>query len=98
MRYLIVTIDIIIINYTHTQVQSLQYDFLRRNSFPFPATVDGERESHGTNVAGEVAMEKGNNICGVGVAYNSFITGLVLYRKGGGDPLNISTEYIMLQA
>ncbi len=37
--------------------------------------MDGVRDSHGTNVAGTIAMEKGNGVCGVGVAYNSLITG-----------------------
>lgn len=32
-------------------------------------------ESHGTACAGEIAMEKGNAKCGVGVAYNATITG-----------------------
>ena len=43
---------------------------------PFP-DVDGfgYRESHGTNCAGEIAMAKSNSHCGVGVAYNSRITG-----------------------
>lgn len=56
-------------------MHSLQYDFLQRDTDPFPEVVDGEREDHGTNVAGEVGMEKGNDICGTGVAFNSFITG-----------------------
>ena len=61
------------------QVEALQFDFLDRDSNAFPETVGGVRESHGTSVAGEVAMEKGNDVCGVGVAYNSFITGLCVY-------------------
>lgn len=31
--------------------------------------------SHGTKCAGEVAAEAGNDICGVGVAFNSSIAG-----------------------
>ena len=61
------------------QVEALQFDFLDRDSNAFPETVGGVRESHGTSVAGEVAMEKGNDVCGVGVAYNSFITGLCVW-------------------
>ena len=57
------------------QVSSIEFDFLRRQKDPFPEVVDGERDSHGTNVAGEFAMEKGYRICGIGVAYNAFITG-----------------------
>ena len=33
-------------------------------------------DSHGTSCAGIIAMEKGNEHCGVGVAYNSNITGI----------------------
>ncbi len=43
---------------------------------PFPAIGDnGDPESHGTSCAGEIAMVINNTICGVGVAYNSQITG-----------------------
>ena len=31
--------------------------------------------SHGTKCAGEVAAEAGNDVCGVGVAFNSSIAG-----------------------
>ena len=41
----------------------------------FPGFTEGERDSHGTACAGIIAMEK-NNVCGVGVAYNSRITGI----------------------
>ena len=37
--------------------------------------TDGERDSHGTSCAGIIAMEKNNNVCGVGVAYRARITG-----------------------
>ena len=57
------------------KVSSIQYDFLEEDDDPFPEDYVGNREGHGTSVAGEVAMEKGNDVCGVGVAYNSFITG-----------------------
>ena len=30
---------------------------------------------HGTPVAGIAAMEKGNGVCGVGVAYHSSVSG-----------------------
>ena len=66
------------------QVEALQFDFLDRDSNAFPETVEGVLESHGTEVAGQVAMEKGNDVCGVGVAYNSFITGLCVYYTRGG--------------
>ena len=56
-------------------MRGIQYDFLSRDNDAFPELYEGMRENHGTNVAGEIAMEKGNDVCGVGVAYNSFITG-----------------------
>ena len=59
-------------------MSSIQYDFLESDDDAFPATIDGEREEHGTSVAGEIGMEKGNDVCGIGVAYNSFITGYTM--------------------
>ena len=41
----------------------------------FPGETNGERDSHGTSCAGIIAMEKSNEVCGVGVAYESLITG-----------------------
>lgn len=57
------------------KVSSVQLDILGRDDDPFPASVKGIRDHHGTNVAGVIGMEKGNDVCGIGVAYNSFITG-----------------------
>ena len=57
------------------QISSLQNDFLDHDADPFPETNKGVRESHGTYSAGVVGMEKGNGKCGVGVAFNAFITG-----------------------
>ena len=48
---------------------------LTRKFSAFPQKVDGVRESHGTSCAGIIAMEKSNDVCGVGVAYRSSITG-----------------------
>ena len=31
--------------------------------------------SHGTRCAGEIAAARGNDICGVGVAYDSMVAG-----------------------
>ena len=45
------------------------------NDNAFPGETNGERDSHGTSCAGIVAMEKSNRVCGVGVAYQSRITG-----------------------
>ena len=60
------------------QVASLQYDFVGGDDDPFPDV--SEEQQHGTNVAGVIAMEKGNGECGVGVAYNAAITGQDLDR------------------
>lgn len=57
------------------QAESIQYDALGGDFDSFPENIEGQRENHGTNCAGEIIMEKGNEICGVGVAYNSFLTG-----------------------
>ena len=45
------------------------------NGNAFPGETNGVRDSHGTSCAGIVAMEKSNRVCGVGVAYQSRITG-----------------------
>ena len=58
-----------------TQVISLGYDYLDDDPDPFPSVVFGQRHDHGTGCAGEIAMVKNNNVCGVGVAYHSSITG-----------------------
>ena len=57
------------------QVASLGYDFADDDSNPFPVELSGQREDHGTSCAGEIAMVKNNGVCGVGVAYQSSITG-----------------------
>lgn len=36
--------------------------------------------SHGTRCAGEVSAAANNNICGVGVAYNSKVAGVCLIK------------------
>ena len=41
--------------------------------------MDGVRDSHGTSCAGIIAMEKDNDVCGVGVAYRANITGMYMY-------------------
>jgi len=53
----------------------LQIDVLDGDCDPFPEVYNSELETHGTNTAGVISMQKGNKICGVGVAYNAFITG-----------------------
>ena len=37
--------------------------------------LPADGDTHGTNVVGVIGMEKSNGVCGVGVAYNSHITG-----------------------
>ncbi len=54
---------------------SIQADVVDDDGDPYPIVVDGVQESHGTNCAGIIAMAKNNSYCGVGVAYNSQITG-----------------------
>ena len=57
------------------QAASLGYDYVDDDSNPFPVESSGQREDHGTSCAGEIAMVKDNGVCGVGVAYQSSITG-----------------------
>ena len=57
------------------QAASLGYDYVDGDSNPFPIELSGQREDHGTSCAGEIAMVKNNGVCGVGVAYQSSITG-----------------------
>ena len=46
------------------------------DSDPTPANYfSSDPDSHGTSCAGEIAMAKDNNKCGVGVAYGSKIGG-----------------------
>lgn len=62
------------------QDSSIQKDYLENDNDAFPISDDsGVRESHGTLCAGEIAMVKNNSVCGVGVAYNSLLTGDLYY-------------------
>ncbi len=76
LRSAIITVPWSIIFTGTYQNSSIQADVVDGDGNPFP-DVDGfgSRESHGTNCAGEIAMAKSNSHCGVGVAYNSRITG-----------------------
>ena len=48
---------------------------------PFPPGPYGNCVGdHGTCCAGEIAMAKNNDVCGVGVAYQSSITGVTVYK------------------
>ncbi|XP_074647026.1 neuroendocrine convertase 2-like [Tubulanus polymorphus] len=52
------------------------YDFSSNDPYPYPRYTDDWFNSHGTRCAGEVAAKRDNEICGVGVAYDSKIAGL----------------------
>ena len=54
---------------------SASWDFLSDDNDPTPANYGSDPDSHGTSCAGEIAMVKDNNKCGVGVAYDSKIGG-----------------------
>ena len=64
----------------HHQVNDLDLDATGDSNSAFPGVVAGKREAHGTSCAGIIAMEKSNNKCGVGVAYQSSITGTIRYK------------------
>ena len=57
------------------QARNLGYDYIDGDNDPLPT---GVLDDHGTAVAGIVGMGKDNDVCGVGVAYGSTITGLRL--------------------
>ncbi|XP_032804422.1 neuroendocrine convertase 2 [Petromyzon marinus] len=52
------------------------YDFSSNDPFPYPRYTDDWFNSHGTRCAGEVSAVANNNVCGVGVAYNSRVAGI----------------------
>ena len=56
---------------------SLQHDYIDEDDDPFFSKKD-YAYAHGTGVAGIIGMEKNNHVCGIGVAYNSFITGIAM--------------------
>ena len=55
----------------YVQLLGLDLNALTCTDSAFPNFGD----THGTYVAGVIGMEKSNSVCGVGVAYNSLITG-----------------------
>ncbi|OAA63755.1 pheromone processing endoprotease kex2 [Niveomyces insectorum RCEF 264] len=57
------------------------YDFNEKTTEPRPRLSD---DKHGTRCAGEVSAVK-NNVCGVGVAYDSKIAGLRILSKAISD-------------
>lgn len=52
------------------------YDFSSNDPYPFPRYTDDWFNSHGTRCAGEVSAARDNNVCGVGVAYDSMVAGI----------------------
>lgn len=54
------------------------FDFVDNKPDPTPSKTGYDR-GHGTNCAGTVAMVKGNDVCGVGVAYESKVAGNLKY-------------------
>ncbi|CAO1425802.1 unnamed protein product [Diamesa serratosioi] len=52
------------------------YDFSSNDPYPYPRYTDDWFNSHGTRCAGEVAAARDNDICGVGVAYDSKVAGI----------------------
>jgi len=68
------------IDYLHPDLASnynaeASYDFSGNDPYPYPRYTDDWFNSHGTRCAGEVSAAANNNICGVGVAYNSKVAG-----------------------
>ena len=57
------------------QNAAASYDFSSNDRYPYPRYTDDWFNSHGTRCAGEIAAARDNNICGVGVAYDSKIAG-----------------------
>ncbi|XP_073093052.1 neuroendocrine convertase 2 isoform X2 [Manis javanica] len=69
------------IDYLHPDLASnynaeASYDFSSNDPYPYPRYTDDWFNSHGTRCAGEVSAAANNNICGVGVAYNSRVAGI----------------------
>ncbi|CAM4740900.1 unnamed protein product [Rotaria magnacalcarata] len=69
------------VDYTHPDLMrnynaAASYDFSSNDRYPYPRYTDDWFNSHGTRCAGEIAAAKDNNICGVGVAYDSMVAGI----------------------
>uniref|UniRef100_A0A8C1Q3I3 Neuroendocrine convertase 2 n=1 Tax=Cyprinus carpio TaxID=7962 RepID=A0A8C1Q3I3_CYPCA len=69
------------IDYLHPDLASnynaeASFDFSSNDPYPYPRYTDDWFNSHGTRCAGEVSAVSNNNICGVGVAYNSKVAGI----------------------
>lgn len=69
------------VDYTHPDLMNnfnaeASYDFSSNDPFPYPRYTDDWFNSHGTRCAGEISAARDNNICGVGVAYDSKVAGI----------------------
>ncbi|CAF1543589.1 unnamed protein product [Adineta ricciae] len=69
------------VDYTHPDLMhnynaAASYDFSSNDRYPYPRYTDDWFNSHGTRCAGEIAAARDNNICGVGVAYDSMVAGI----------------------
>ncbi|KAL5008533.1 hypothetical protein ScPMuIL_014114 [Solemya velum] len=69
------------IDYLHEDLRNnynakASYDFSSNDPYPYPRYTDTWFNSHGTRCAGEVAAARDNDVCGVGVAYDSRVAGL----------------------
>nr|CAG4640704.1 EOG090X02T5 [Eulimnadia texana] len=69
------------VDYMHPDLRNnynakASYDFSSNDPYPYPRYTDDWFNSHGTRCAGEVSAARDNNICGVGVAYDSKIAGI----------------------
>ncbi|KPP60029.1 hypothetical protein Z043_122001 [Scleropages formosus] len=69
------------IDYLHPDLVSnynadASFDFSSNDPYPYPRYTNNWFNSHGTRCAGEVSAAANNNICGVGVAYNSKVAGI----------------------
>ncbi|KAL4639911.1 neuroendocrine convertase 2-like isoform X1 [Arapaima gigas] len=68
------------IDYLHPDLASnynaaASFDYSSNDPYPYPRYTNNWFNSHGTRCAGEVSAAA-NNICGVGVAYNSKVAGI----------------------
>ncbi|XP_046641856.1 neuroendocrine convertase 2-like [Daphnia pulicaria] len=69
------------VDYMHPDLRNnynakASYDFSSNDPFPYPRYTDDWFNSHGTRCAGEVSAARDNQVCGVGVAYDSKVAGI----------------------
>ncbi|XP_033633747.1 proprotein convertase subtilisin/kexin type 5-like [Asterias rubens] len=92
------------IDYTHPDLvnnydPAASRDINGKDDDPMPRANYDQTNRHGTRCAGEVAMEAGNDVCGVGVAYNASIGGIRMLDdqvtdKTEGDSLLTYQDHI----